>query len=249
MSNIKVIVPVYNSEKWISKTIESIKSQTYKNFECLITDDMSTDNTVSVIMENIEDDKRFAAVINMERKYPLKNFFDGVKTISTDGEDILITVDGDDWLYDEFVFEKVVATYMEKGCLLTYGSFIEYPSGITHPYYMTPYTDDIISNSSFREVPWKASHLRTFKRKLWDDIKISDLIDPETDDFYDIACDLPTMFPMMEMAGARIEHIKDILYVYNKQNPLSEMYIKTQRQLKVAESVRKLPKYMKVDYE
>jgi len=248
MNAIKVIVPVYNSEKWISKTIESIKSQTYKNFECLIADDMSTDNTVNVIMENIKDDKRFSAVINMERKYALKNVYDGFKELGTHEEDILVTVDGDDWLYDEFVFEKVVATYMEKGCLLTYGSFIEYPSGVTHPYYMTPYSDDVIDNSSFREVPYKASHLRTFKKKLFDKLKKEDLTDDSTGKFYDAAGDLAQMYPLIEMAGDRSAHIGDILYVYNKQNPLSEMYCKLQHHLAVGNAIKKLPKYTKIEF-
>ena len=53
------------------------------------------------------------------------------------------------------------------------------------------------------------------------------------------------MFPMIEMAGDRSEHIKEILYVYNKQNPISDMYVNTEKQLDRAEKIRKKTKYTK----
>jgi len=47
--NISVIMPVYNADKYIDQAIRSIVSQTYKNFEFLILDDASTDETVKII--------------------------------------------------------------------------------------------------------------------------------------------------------------------------------------------------------
>jgi glycosyltransferase involved in cell wall biosynthesis len=44
-----VIIPTYNSEKFIAKTINSVCNQTYKDFEIVVSDDGSTDNTVSVV--------------------------------------------------------------------------------------------------------------------------------------------------------------------------------------------------------
>jgi len=51
MSNIlfSVIVPTYNRESFIVKTIQSVLSQTYLNFELIIVDDGSTDNTEPVV--------------------------------------------------------------------------------------------------------------------------------------------------------------------------------------------------------
>ena len=48
-NHFKIIVPLYNVEKWIKRCLRSIKLQTYKNFECIIIDDISTDNSVSII--------------------------------------------------------------------------------------------------------------------------------------------------------------------------------------------------------
>lgn len=46
---VSIITPVYNGEKYISKAIESVLSQTYSNWELLIADDSSSDNTEQII--------------------------------------------------------------------------------------------------------------------------------------------------------------------------------------------------------
>lgn len=54
---VSIILPTYNSEKFIIETLDSIKSQTYKNFELIIIDDNSYDDTVSLIRKFIEENK------------------------------------------------------------------------------------------------------------------------------------------------------------------------------------------------
>lgn len=55
---VSVITPVYNAENFLSETIESVLSQTYKSFEYLLIDDCSTDNSASLIKEYAESDSR-----------------------------------------------------------------------------------------------------------------------------------------------------------------------------------------------
>jgi glycosyltransferase involved in cell wall biosynthesis len=47
-----IVVPVYNGEKFLKKTIESIKSQTFKNYEVIIVDGNSIDNTMAIVNQN-----------------------------------------------------------------------------------------------------------------------------------------------------------------------------------------------------
>lgn len=55
-SKVSVCIPVYNGEKTIQKTVESVMQQTYKNLEILIIDNQSTDNTVQIV-SNLKDDR------------------------------------------------------------------------------------------------------------------------------------------------------------------------------------------------
>ena len=46
---VSIITPMYNSEKYIGQTIESVLNQTYKNWEMLIVDDCSNDNSPNIV--------------------------------------------------------------------------------------------------------------------------------------------------------------------------------------------------------
>lgn len=55
---VSIITPAYNSSAFISDTIEAICKQTYTNWELLITDDCSTDNTLEIVREYMTKDAR-----------------------------------------------------------------------------------------------------------------------------------------------------------------------------------------------
>ncbi|WP_345950767.1 glycosyltransferase [Mucilaginibacter sp. PAMB04274] len=58
---VSVILPVYNQEKYIAQTIDSVLAQTFQDFEIVILDDGSTDNTAQVIKEYLKKDGRIRA--------------------------------------------------------------------------------------------------------------------------------------------------------------------------------------------
>ena len=55
---VSIITPSFNCEKFIAKTILSVQNQTYKNWEMIIVDDCSSDETVSIIKEISSQDNR-----------------------------------------------------------------------------------------------------------------------------------------------------------------------------------------------
>ena len=55
---VSIVMPAYNSEKYIGETIESVLAQTYQNWELLIVDDCSTDNTPNIVRSYLAKDSR-----------------------------------------------------------------------------------------------------------------------------------------------------------------------------------------------
>ena len=241
-THFKILVPVYNSEEWISNTLSSIIKQDYDNFECIITDDCSTDSTVDIIEKFIIDNEvkdYFTLIKNKSRKHSLYNVYEMVNFIrdECDDEDILMTLDGDDWFYDNEVLSKLNGIYQRNDCWLTYGSYIEYPGGRTSDFHVTKYPDNIIESGDFRQDNWRASALRTYKFKLAKQITKEELVD-ENGDFYTTAGDLAFHFPMLEMARERICFVSDILYVYNLENPLCDHLVDRDEQIEADLTIR-----------
>jgi len=60
---VSIIIPVYNREAHLRDTLHSIKAQTYRNWECLLVDDHSTDESVNILKNFEEEDSRFKVLI------------------------------------------------------------------------------------------------------------------------------------------------------------------------------------------
>lgn len=63
-----IVIPTYNRATIIARTLDSILAQTYQDWECLIVDDFSTDNTRELIEEYEQKDNRFHYVLNERKK-------------------------------------------------------------------------------------------------------------------------------------------------------------------------------------
>jgi glycosyltransferase involved in cell wall biosynthesis len=243
-NNFKIIVPLYNVEKWIKNCIRSVKAQTYKNFQCYLVDDLSTDGTKEKILEEIKGDKRFFLISNTQKKYALKNIHDTLQDVKPDKNDIVVILDGDDWLSSAVVLEKLDNIYNIQKCWMTYGSYIEYPAVKKKKgKFAKKIPHNIIKEASYRDSTWMASHLRTFRYGLWKKIDKKDFIFSKTKKFVKAAWDFAFVFPLLEMCGARAVYVSDILYVYNRSNPLNEDKINHDLQLSEAHEVRNKKKY------
>ena len=67
---VSIIMPTYNSSKFLKETIEGILQQSYKNWELLITDDNSNDNTIDIINHFLKYDNRIQAFFFNKNKGP-----------------------------------------------------------------------------------------------------------------------------------------------------------------------------------
>lgn len=98
-----IILPVWNDEERAVECIESIKSQTLKDFECIIVDDGSTDNTLDIVSKCVSGDSRFK-VIHAEHNGLSNARNIGIENASTE---IIFHIDSDDHAKPEMM-EHVV---------------------------------------------------------------------------------------------------------------------------------------------
>ena len=163
-------------------------------------------------------------------------------------DDIIVTLDGDDWLAHDQVFNILNRTYDTTKCWMTYGSYVEYPSG-QQGIEASAYPPEELANKdfNFRKAKWRASHLRTFKYGLWKKIKYEDFLD-WNGEFYKTSIDKAFMYPMIEMARERSQFISDILYVYNFHNPLNVHKVRRPLQLQTSHYLKEIKKpYSRVE--
>jgi glycosyltransferase involved in cell wall biosynthesis len=59
---VSIIIPVYNSEKFLSRCLDSILNQSFNNFECILIDDGSTDSSLSICEQYRNSDNRFVVI-------------------------------------------------------------------------------------------------------------------------------------------------------------------------------------------
>ena len=218
-----IIIPVYNAINFIEKCIDSIMSQSYQNFTLITVDDGSTDGTTDIIYDlwkNEWNKSRFLFHRNGIRYgSPLRSFVTGVSLYDGDKQDIIITVDGDDWLYGDNVLDYMNDIYQDPDVWLTYGQFKSVSGNLDG--YCTEVTD---TRTYRRHQEWTTGHLRTLRKGLFDKINPKDFLQKDGS-FYNKYNDTAYMFPAIEMAGVKhIKFIDKILYVYNDKNPLCSIY-------------------------
>ena len=110
MPKISVIIPAYNVEKYVEKTLKSLINQTFKDFEAIIINDGSTDNTEKIIKEVLQDTKFQWKLINQENQGVSVARNRGI--IESKGEYICF-LDGDDYYHPTFL-EKMYNKAKEK---------------------------------------------------------------------------------------------------------------------------------------
>jgi len=119
-----IVVPTYNRAYLIGDTIESILSQSYANFELIIVDDGSTDNTEEVIQKYLSDNVHYYKKENAERA-AARNY----GTSKAKG-DYINWIDSDDIIFSNHLEEalKAIAKY-ERPEIFAMGHQYQYPSG------------------------------------------------------------------------------------------------------------------------
>ncbi len=198
-------------------------------------------DTFAVTEKNSSNSQPFFTLVNNEKRCgSLCNIYRAI-TSCLDKE-IIVLVDGDDWLFDETILNKLNEAYQSNHIWLTHGNLIEYPHGGAT--WCEPVPEELIATNAFRGFKCP-SHLRTFYTWLFKKINLEDLT--HNGDFFAMTGDQAIMFPMIEMAGERHLFISDVLYVYNMKNPINDNKVNPQQQRDLESQIRALPPYSRLN--
>lgn len=139
---ISVIMPVYNTGKYIAEAIESILNQTFTDIELIIINDCSTDRTPEIIAEYALKDQRIRFINNPQNSGPAKSRNDGI--LQSHGEYIAL-MDADDISHPNRL-EKQVAYLDHHPEVMVLGSSVQKidPAGNPLEVWRLPVEDKII---------------------------------------------------------------------------------------------------------
>jgi glycosyltransferase involved in cell wall biosynthesis len=215
-----IMTPSYNNLEWVEYNLASILNQTYTNYEVIYIDDASTDGTYDKVVDIVKELPNWTVIRNSENKGATHNYFHNLNEYIKDPTEIVIHLDGDDWLYDETVLEKLNTFYNEKDCWMTYGGFIVWngpDAESTLPYpQSTEHSEFTHKHKLYRQDHWRASHLRTYRAFLLQAVGLEDLKSLEDGKYYWHASDLAFQYPCMEMCPKdKIQVVDFYDYVYN----------------------------------
>lgn len=221
MEKISIIIPCYNMEKRVKRCINSIKKQSYKNFEAILVDDGSKDGTKDVIKKNITNDKRFKYYykknggLSSARNYGLKKA----------KGDYICFIDSDDFIERDYLN-------------LLYQSIIENNSDISVCYFNRVYESftniNKIGDGFFELVKYPAAWNKLYKAKLF---KENNILFPEGKWYEDLGT-----FPKLLMLSSNISIVKQPLYNYI-QNSSSIMHTYDDRVYQIYDIVEDIERF------
>lgn len=105
-----IIIPTYNRANMLIKALDSVRSQTYENWELIVVDDGSTDNTMDIVASYIDDRIKYLWQTNQERSIARNN---GIKIAKGD---YICFLDSDDYFLPNRLelLEKEIKKYEHK---------------------------------------------------------------------------------------------------------------------------------------
>ena len=235
-----VIIPSYNNVKYCEQNLLSVLNKNYGNFRIIYIDDCSTDGTYEKV-SRLVNTSSVTLIRNAQNQGSLRNLYTALHTCQDD--EIAVLVDGDDFLAHDGVLKRLNKIYQDPEVWATYGNYLDYPTYKQKPKICAPYPKGVIRANSYRSYRgWMlAAHLRSFKASLFKKIALADLqMDGK---FLPMAGDLAFMLPILEMSGKHTRFIDEVLYLYNRANPLNDHKRDLALQSRCAAHIRSLKPY------
>jgi GR25 family glycosyltransferase involved in LPS biosynthesis len=234
------IIPSYNNIDNYQINLSSVLNQNYQSrlFRIIYLDDWSDDNTYDKVLSITNQYYNKIQLIrpklrsdNLRSKQGYARYIGFHLTFD---DEILVLLDGDDWLYNQDVLTKLSQIYIKMNVWMTYGSYYIYDqetlwvkksmnvkyNRVLHC--TRNYPENIIADQ-YRNHDWICGHLRTGYSKIFKQIHVKDLLSPDGF-FLSYSTDFAEMIPCLEMSVNCHCHyhcnMLEPMCVYNKYNSM-----------------------------
>jgi glycosyltransferase involved in cell wall biosynthesis len=224
-----VVIPSYNALPWLERCLESVATQAYDDFSVILIDDASTDPAHTKLCYDWCAAARGRHLIAnpTNRKMPYNLWF-ALQVVRPNDDDVILLVDGDDWLPHSYVLQTLADYFKDPELWLTYGSYTRYPDPTFMPNPAKPYPEEAVTKRAFRG--WGNNlynHPLAFRGHLWKRVEEWEL-KHDDGNWFQAAYDHAIMMPMLDLAAGppvRFKCLPEVLYTYNEGNPGSECRI------------------------
>jgi len=147
ISEILVFVPTYNSEKYLRQCLDSVLKQTFKDWQCVISDDASTDKSVEIAREYEKIDSRFK-VLTHEKNVGAANNWNRAKENNNSFATKILCAD--DYLLEDALKRQLDILLRNQTAIVFSERYIVFPSGKKiHPR-LPKYASNISFNGAFK---------------------------------------------------------------------------------------------------
>lgn len=145
---LSIIVIAYNNELYVEEALESVASQSFKNFECIVVNDFSTDRTGEIIDSFVKNDNRFK-VIHLSQNSGGCSVPRNTGIEASKGQ-YLMFLDGDDW-YTNDACEKMLAAMYRTNSDFVSGQVVR--TNNYHIWYKNLVFKQNLENINVKEMP------------------------------------------------------------------------------------------------
>lgn len=156
---VTIIIPCYNHATYIGECLDSVVAQTYTNWDCVIVDDGSQDDSVKIIEELIKNDKRFQLIAQENLGVSAARN----RAIASSTGTFILPLDADDFLESSYIEDCIKAYNKRPDLQLVYGLVKRFgeEQGISNVESFSMerllYGNFIHCSAMFRKDAWKAA--------------------------------------------------------------------------------------------
>lgn len=156
-----IVIFSYEQDGYCEKNLQSVFSQSYPHFRVIYLNNghgVESYNRARNFISKSGYDEKVTFIKNSNEKQLFDIFYQAIHSCKDD--EIVIHLEGTDWLANDHVLEKLNKAYMDPDVWLTYGDYMDYPS--LKKQEMEPTVNKMLREFKADKAPWMLSHLKTY---------------------------------------------------------------------------------------